>query len=119
MASRKTDEFLLALRAYLKKIRIESGATQIEFAQRGGNQHQSLIARMEAGTSSNIGIKVLYEIAKGTSIPLWRIIKHAEGDETREDNDDWKTLESRIKNLPSKKQKTLIEIMNKVLSVSQ
>ena len=118
MTSRSTEDFLSDLRDYLKKIRLESGFTQAEFAEKGGNQHQSIIARLEAGRSPNMGIRVLYEITRGTPVPLWQIIKKAECDGGKTKDSEWSELQSRIENLPPKKQKTFVELMNHVLSWS-
>ncbi|MBI2602773.1 MAG: helix-turn-helix transcriptional regulator [Deltaproteobacteria bacterium] len=122
MGTRSTDAFIEALRKYLTEIRIESDLTQVEFAKRGGNQHQSVIARIETGASSNFGVRTLYEIAQGTPFSLWEIIKKAEGDEKNMEkstkDDDWTKINKEIELLSSKKRKWLAKIVRSVLADS-
>ena len=120
MGARNTDEFLLALRNHLRELRIQSGATQVEFARKGGNQHQSAIARIEAGTSPNVGIRILYEITRGSSVPLWEIIRKAEGEDGKNpewgERDEWDEIEQQVKFLSPKNRKWLARIVKDVLS---
>lgn len=117
MGTRSTEGFIAALRKLLREIRIESGLTQVEFGQRSGNQHQSLIARLESGASSNVGICSLYEIAKGTKYKLWEIIKKAEGDVGGDiRNDEWSAINREVELLSSRKRKWLSKIVQDILT---
>lgn len=114
----ETKRFLEVLRNYFKNLRLEKGLTQVQLAQKGENQHQSAIARLEAGTSPNIGIRILYEVAKGTGTPLWEIIKQAEqgvGVPMERGVDEWELITNQVTLLSPSKRKKFTQLVKDIL----
>ena len=112
----ESEKFLNALRLYLKNLRQEKGLTQVQLARLGHNQHQSAIARLESGSTLNVGIKVLYEIAKGTEMPLWKIIKQAEAGSNLQDKiDEWDKLSQTVSLLPPRKRQKFTKLVGDML----
>lgn len=112
-----TELFLESLRKYLKTLRLEKKMTQVELAQKGNNQHQSAIARLESGSSPNIGIKILFEISRGFDIPLWQIVRQAENSVkiTVDDQDEWQSITKNVLLLPPLKKKKFEKIVQEML----
>jgi len=113
MAQLKCEDFLAALQREIYELRIEKNETQATFSQRC-HLHQSAIARIESGVSPNVGIKTLYEIALGNSIPLYEIMCRAEG-MTEGIDDSLAKLESKTRLLSPKKRKWLSKILEAAL----
>jgi transcriptional regulator with XRE-family HTH domain len=110
------DEFEAALRSYVRELRLDSGATQVEFANRG-NLRQSTIAKFEAGYSPNVTLKTVYEVAQAGDVPLSEMIRKAEGVRIRSSNkeESWESIERDVRRLPAEKKKWLARVIREII----
>ena len=116
---RSSAEFLESLRKHIREVRVDSGHSQVEFAERVEGLHQSAIARLETGRSENVGIRTLYEIAKACGISLSEIISKAEGaSEKKTSGDTWSKINDEVNLLSPGRRKWLAKIVKDILKDS-
>ena len=72
------ENFLSAVGRCLQEHRLKHGYTQTEIAEKRAHLGQSTIAKLEAGPSKQVSLKVLFDIAAAYSLPLSEIIRTAE-----------------------------------------
>ena len=119
MTAPSFDEFEAALRRNVRELRLGSGATQVEFASRG-NLRQSTIAKFEAGSSPNVTLKTVYEVAQAGDVPLSEIIRMSEGGQPplskkAMKEESWESVERDVNRLPSEKKKWLAKVVREII----
>lgn len=115
MRFQNTEKFLFDLRQHVRQVRIKSGDSQNDFANRVDGLHQSAIARYETGNSVNIGVRTLYDITRASNTPLSELIRAAEGNIDK-DRDEWMEILKEIRLLSDAKRKWLLRIVKDVLN---
>ena len=117
--ARSSADFLELLRKHIREVRIDSGHSQVEFAEKVEGLHQSAIARLETGRSENVGIRTVYEIAQACGMSLSEIISKAEGvSEKKSSGDSWSKINDEVSLLSPGKRKWLAKIVKDILKDS-
>lgn len=114
--ARSSEEFFESLRKHIREVRVDSGHSQVDFAEKVEGLHQSAIARLESGRSENVGIRTLYDIAQASGLPLSEIISKAEGiSEKKSSGDSWSKINDEVSLLSPGKRKWLAKIVKDIL----
>ena len=119
------DELIYAIGKTLHEKRMSSGLTQTDLGKLTG-RNQSTIAKIENGPLSNVGVKVIYEIANALALNLSEIIDIAEAKTFHEPNkknkkssNSWNKIRRAFENLPREKQKWLENIFLELIQGTQ
>ncbi len=79
MHTKNFEDFEKALGKCVRDLRLGTGVTQAEFAKRSQHLRQSTVAKFESGSTPNVTLRTIYEVAKAGHIPVSELIKKAEG----------------------------------------
>ena len=112
------EQFEASLRSYFKSIRISRGLTQADVAKNGKKSvPQSTVAKFEAGSSPNVTLRTVFDMAQAYSLPLSEVVSKAEKQSPKKAKEDsWALIEDEVARFSPKKRNYLSNIMREVIA---